>query len=102
MFETYLFRYLDKDYLNSIEICLGNFKMSGTELRKNGINRSGNLLIPNQNYCSFEDWVKPILDKCLEEQKTDTAINWTPSKVLILIKSIRLAPKLCKSNSRFG
>jgi deoxyhypusine synthase len=29
----------------------------------------GNLLVPNNNYCKFEDWVVPILDQMLEEQK---------------------------------
>ncbi|KAI9990706.1 hypothetical protein PInf_018264 [Phytophthora infestans] len=29
-----------------------------------------NLLVPNDNYCKFEDWMDPILDKILEEQKT--------------------------------
>jgi len=26
-------------------------------------------VVPNDNYCKFEDWVMPILDKMLEEQK---------------------------------
>ncbi len=42
--------------------------------------------MPNANYCAFEDWVVPILDKMLEEQEaskgTDEEINWTPSKVI--------------------
>ncbi len=38
-------------------------------LREKGINRIGNLLVPNDNYCKFEDWVMPIFDKMLEEQK---------------------------------
>jgi deoxyhypusine synthase len=32
------------------------------------MNRIGNLVVPNDNYCKFEDWVMPILDKLLEEQ----------------------------------
>jgi deoxyhypusine synthase len=43
-------------------------------------------MVPNANYCAFEDWVVPILDKMLEEQEaskgTDDEINWTPSKVV--------------------
>jgi deoxyhypusine synthase len=58
--------------------------MSGSALRKNGINRAGNLLIPNENYCLFEDWVMPILDKCLAEQEADSSVSWTPSKVRIM------------------
>ena len=50
------------------------------------MNRIGNLIVPNSNYCAFEDWVIPILDQMLEEQEssrtTEEPINWTPSKVI--------------------
>ena len=59
----------------------GDFNLSGADLRTEGINRIGNLLIPNDNYCKFEDWVMPIFDKMLEEQNRDQ-INWTPSKII--------------------
>ena len=37
---------------------LGHFsKFKGPELRRRGINRIGNLLVPNDNYCSFEDFM---------------------------------------------
>lgn len=49
---------------------IGNFYVDDRELRENGINRAGNLFIPNENYCLFETWVTPILDKMVEEQKT--------------------------------
>lgn len=47
---------------------LGDFHLSGKDLRKKGINRIGNLLVPNENYCKFENWIMPILDSLLEEQ----------------------------------
>uniref|UniRef100_A0A183BV19 deoxyhypusine synthase n=1 Tax=Globodera pallida TaxID=36090 RepID=A0A183BV19_GLOPA len=65
---------------------LGNFKMSGTELRAGGINRAGNLLIPNSNYCAFEGWLNPILDECLEEQRHQ-GTRWTPSKLIARLGS---------------
>jgi deoxyhypusine synthase len=34
---------------------MGDFQLSGRDLRKRGINRIGNLLVPNKNYCEFED-----------------------------------------------
>lgn len=42
-----------------------------------GINRTGNLLVPNDDYCDFEDWMMPILDYMLEKQKkeVDVIIN---------------------------
>ena len=82
---------------------MGDFKLNGRELRKKGINRIGNLLVPNKNYCQFEDWIAPILTKMHDEQdKTwaewakelvkhqesgddsnlPTKFVWTPSKVI--------------------
>ena len=50
---------------------LGSFSMSGATLREAGLNRIGNLLVPNDNYCKFEDWVVPILDRLLQEQDAE-------------------------------
>ncbi|KAK3068327.1 Deoxyhypusine synthase [Teratosphaeriaceae sp. CCFEE 6253] len=65
---------------------LGSFSDVGATLRKQGMNRIGNLLVPNSNYCAFEDWVMPILDRLLEEQEaakgTEDEFSWTPSKVI--------------------
>ena len=44
------------------------------------MNRIGNLIVPNDNYCKFEEWLMPILDKMVEEQKNGT--EWTPSKFI--------------------
>ncbi|ORX44584.1 deoxyhypusine synthase [Hesseltinella vesiculosa] len=60
---------------------MGDFQLKGSELRKQGLNRIGNLLVPNNNYCKFEDWVLPLLDKMLDEQKSKGTI-WTPSSMI--------------------
>jgi deoxyhypusine synthase len=60
---------------------LGDFHLKGSELREKGINRIGNLLVPNENYCAFEDWVTPHLTEMLEIQKKTNKI-WTPSKII--------------------
>eukprot|EP00123_Amoebidium_parasiticum_P003432 comp14728_c0_seq1/m.11121 comp14728_c0_seq1/g.11121 ORF comp14728_c0_seq1/g.11121 comp14728_c0_seq1/m.11121 type:complete len:373 (-) comp14728_c0_seq1:185-1303(-) len=60
---------------------VGDFALKGLDLRKKGINRIGNLLVPNDNYCKFEDWVFPILDAMLHEQNTH-GVRWTPSKMI--------------------
>ncbi|XP_013867949.1 deoxyhypusine synthase [Austrofundulus limnaeus] len=60
---------------------LGDFSLPGKELRLKGINRIGNLLVPNDNYCKFEDWLMPILDQMLLEQNTE-GVRWTPSKMI--------------------
>lgn len=54
---------------------MGDFKLSGRELRKKGINRIGNLLVPNKNYCEFEDWMSPIIGAMHDEQD-ESAIKW--------------------------
>ena len=54
------------------------FALKGAELRQKGINRIGNLLVPNRNYCLFEDWwvvvdaghVHPCLPTPLGENRT--------------------------------
>ncbi|MCJ1304077.1 Deoxyhypusine synthase [Hypocenomyce scalaris] len=65
---------------------LGSFSSVGADLRAKGMNRIGNLIVPNSNYCAFEDWVVPIFDKMLQEQEasktTEEPLVWTPSKVI--------------------
>lgn len=62
---------------------VGNFRLNGANLREHGINRIGNLLVPNDNYCRFEDWLIPILDKMLQEQQnSDGKLVWSPSKLI--------------------
>ncbi|KAL8720644.1 MAG: hypothetical protein Q9225_002514 [Loekoesia sp. 1 TL-2023] len=65
---------------------LDSFASVGAELREKGMNRIGNLVVPNSNYCAFEDWVVPILDQMLAEQEatrhTEEPLVWTPSTVI--------------------
>jgi Deoxyhypusine synthase len=62
---------------------LGDFALRGLELRQRGLNRVGNMLVPNNNYCAFEDWIMPILDAMLTEQEEE-GTRWTPSKARAL------------------
>lgn len=39
------------------------------------VSRIGNLLVPNDNYCKFEDWLMPILDQMVLEQNTEVGLN---------------------------
>uniref|UniRef100_A0A7I4FLF2 Deoxyhypusine synthase n=1 Tax=Physcomitrium patens TaxID=3218 RepID=A0A7I4FLF2_PHYPA len=74
---------------------MGDFAMQGAQLRSKGLNRIGNLLVPNDNYCKFEDWVVPILDQLLVEQK-DQGTLWTPSKVIARLgKEINHPDSIC-------
>ncbi|BAU02971.1 hypothetical protein VIGAN_11257000 [Vigna angularis var. angularis] len=60
---------------------IGDFSLPGAHLRSKGLNRIGNLLVPNDNYCKFEDWIIPIFDQMLKEQNTENVL-WTPSKLI--------------------
>lgn len=60
---------IEEDLIKCFEpTFMGDFKLSGKELRKKGINRIGNLLVPNRNYCQFEDWMEPLIGKMHDEQ----------------------------------
>jgi deoxyhypusine synthase len=50
---------------------LGNFSASGKDLRKKGINRAGNIFIPNKRYCDFENFIIPILEEFYLRQKKE-------------------------------
>lgn len=60
---------------------MGDFELKGSKLREEGINRIGNMLVPNDNYCLFEEWMTPILNQMLKEQN-EQGVNWTPSKMI--------------------
>lgn len=69
---------IEEDLIKSMKpFILGKFDADGGELREKGINRIGNIFVPNDRYGLFEDWINPILKEFLEEQKTGKTI--TPS-----------------------
>ncbi|CAG8692488.1 36357_t:CDS:2 [Gigaspora margarita] len=66
---------VEEDFIKCLNpTYVGDFNLPGAQLREKGINRIGNLLVPNENYCKFEDWVLPILNRLLEEQKSENNI----------------------------
>ncbi|KAF3355446.1 hypothetical protein VDGD_07027 [Verticillium dahliae] len=78
---------VEEDFIKCLgDTYMSSFSESGAGLRKKGLNRIGNLVVPNSNYREFEDWVVPIFDKMLEEQEaskgSEEEINWTPSKMI--------------------
>ncbi|KAH0602341.1 uncharacterized protein H6S33_009792 [Morchella sextelata] len=74
---------VEEDFIKCLaSTYMGAFNLDGATLRKKGLNRIGNLIVPNNNYCLFEDWVVPVLDSMLEEQEADPECIWTPSKMI--------------------
>lgn len=73
---------IEEDFIKCLApTFLGDFALRGAELRAKGINRIGNLLVPNANYCAFEDWLMPILEQMYQEQINDKQV-WSPSKII--------------------
>ena len=73
---------IEEDFIKCLgKTYLADFHMDGADLRRRGMNRIGNLIVPNDNYCKFEDWLTPILDSMLTEQKASGQV-WTPSSFI--------------------
>ncbi|TFK28772.1 deoxyhypusine synthase [Coprinopsis marcescibilis] len=73
---------IEEDYIKCLgKTYLADFNLDGATLRKQGMNRIGNLVVPNDNYCKFEDWLTPLLDQMLLEQKKDGTV-WSPSSFI--------------------
>lgn len=47
----------------------GNFNADGAYLRKNGVNRTGNIFVPNERYLWFEEFMTPVLQKVYSASK---------------------------------
>lgn len=68
---------IEEDIIKCLgDFVLGDFRASGKELRKKGINRIGNVFVPNNRYVKFEEFFQEILSEIYEEQKkTGNAIK---------------------------
>lgn len=73
---------VEEDFIKCLShTYIGDFGLKGKELRVKGINRTGNLLVPNDNYYKFEEWIMPILDRLVDEQKSQGKV-WSPSSFI--------------------
>ncbi|MEM4271471.1 MAG: deoxyhypusine synthase [Candidatus Pacearchaeota archaeon] len=63
------------------DFIIGDFKASGKELREKGINRIGNIFVPNSRYVAFEKFFQPILEEMYNEQK-QTGKIFNPSDIV--------------------
>ncbi|KAF2858752.1 Deoxyhypusine synthase [Piedraia hortae CBS 480.64] len=64
----------------------GSFDVAtGERLRRRGTNRIRDLLIPNDNYWAFEDWIMPALDRIVLEHE-EKKVRWTPSTFIALLE----------------
>ncbi len=73
----------------------GDFRADGAALRKKGINRIGNLFVPNDRYIWFENFFQPILAELLEMQRSEKKF-FSPSEIIsILGKKINDKSSIC-------
>ena len=62
---------LEEDIMKSqgIDFIVGDFNSNDIELNEKGINRVGNLYIPNESYIKFEDLMKPMLTEVYKKKQ---------------------------------
>lgn len=73
---------IEEDFIKCLApFYLGDFALKGKDLRDKGLNRIGNLLVPNDNYCKFEDWITPLIGEMQDLQKNEGKI-FTPRKII--------------------
>ncbi len=54
---------------------VGVFNVSGRSMYEKGINRTGNIFIPNDRYLYFEKFINPFLDRLYKEQKEKEKVH---------------------------
>jgi len=80
---------IEEDLIKCLgDFVLGQFSASGELLNKKGVNRAGNIYIPNTLYCKFEEFMTPILEKVYVEQKKTGKIICVSEFIKILGKEI--------------
>lgn len=67
---------------------LGEFSASGELLREKGINRTGNIFIPNSRYVEYEKFMNEILESVYKKQKETGEVISVSEMIKILGKEI--------------
>ena len=69
---------IEEDFIKCLApTYIGDFSLPGRELRDKGINRIGNLLVPNSNYVKFEvSYLMNIADRvCIHSYHVAGMVN---------------------------
>jgi deoxyhypusine synthase len=70
---------IEEDFIKCFkDFKIAKFNLDGSKLRDKGLNRIGNMIVPNNRYTKFEEWVLPLLEKYKDEKLT-------PSKLIRLL-----------------
>ena len=61
---------IEEDIIKSLKpFVLGQFEVSGQRLFEQGINRTGNIFVPNDRFAYFDKFMQPVFEKIHAEQK---------------------------------
>lgn len=61
---------IEEDIIKCLgDFILGDFRANGKKLRENGINRIGNIFVPNNRYVKFEEFLQPLLEEAYKKNK---------------------------------
>ncbi len=75
---------VEEDIIKTMKpFILGDFRADGAKLREKGINRTGNIFVPNDRYIAFESFFQPILKELLDKQRNTGKII-SPSEIIAL------------------
>ncbi|MEK6822372.1 MAG: deoxyhypusine synthase [Nanoarchaeota archaeon] len=67
---------IEEDLIKCLKpFVIGTFEAPGAVLHKEGINRTGNVFVPNDRFVRFEDFIDPILDELYARQKKEGVID---------------------------
>lgn len=80
---------------------VGKFDLDGLALRKKGVNRIGNLLVPNDNYCDFETYFMEVIKEMHEMQRESRwSAHTAPSDFIYVMGRTleKLYPDACQSS----
>ena len=73
---------VEEDIIKTMKpFILGRFDADGKKLRKDGINRIGNIFVPNDRYILFEKFMRKFLKEIYERQKKENKI-FTASEII--------------------
>lgn len=79
---------IEEDFIKTMKpFLIGDFRAGGAELRKKGINRAGNVFIPNDRYMAFEQFFQKVLVHFHEKQKRGGIIA-VPSEIIDYMGSL--------------
>ncbi|MBI5804128.1 deoxyhypusine synthase [Candidatus Pacearchaeota archaeon] len=82
---------IEEDIMKCLgDFFLGSFRANGSELRRRGINRIGNIFVANNRYVEFEKFCQKVLEEIYRENKvvTPSEIIWGLGKKINDEKSI--------------